>query len=310
MNEFELIRLLTRGLHSNQQVQVGPGDDCAVLDLGVPDRCFLLKTDAVVEGVHFTDAATPEQIGHKALARALSDIAAMGGRPIAALITLALPAGYQPSYVESIYAGLDALARRYNTAIVGGETTTSPGGMLISITLLGDVVRDRCLLRHGASPGDALFVTGELGGSLSGRHLTFEPRLQESEWLAAHFRPTSMIDLSDGLAGDLRHLLRENGFGAELLETAIPISLDARIRARDGVSPKPPLLAALTDGEDFELLFTVPSKSAVPLLDGWKQRFPDTRLSCIGRIRQEPGLVLRGPRGLREIQDHGYVHFA
>ena len=309
MNEFDLIRLLTRGLTTNSHVRVGPGDDCAVIDLGVPNRHFLLKTDAVVEGVHFTADTPPEQIGHKALARNLSDVAAMGGRPIAALITLALPETFQPSFVASIYAGIDALARRYETAIVGGETTTNPGRILLSLTVLGSVPSDRCILRRGATPGNALFVTGQLGGSLAGHHLTFEPRLAEAEWLATHFQPTAMIDLSDGLAGDLRHLLRDDALGADILETAIPISPAARIRAREGLNPKPALLAALTDGEDFELLFTVPARSSVALLDAWKERFPKTRLSCIGKIRKEPGLVLRSNRGSREINDHGYVHF-
>ncbi len=309
MNEFDLIRLLTRGLTTNSHVRVGPGDDCAVLDLGVPNRHFLLKTDAVVEGVHFAADTPPEQIGHKALARNLSDIAAMGGRPIAALITLALPETFEPSFIESIYAGIDALAKRYETAIVGGETTSNPGRILLSLTVLGSVASDRCILRRGAAPGNALFVTGQLGGSLAGHHLTFEPRLAEAEWLATHFQPTAMIDLSDGLAGDLRHLLRDDALGADILETAIPIRRAARIRAREGANAKPALLAALTDGEDFELLFTVPARSSVPLLDAWKETFPTTELTCIGKIRKEPGLVLRSDRGAREISEHGYVHF-
>ena len=309
MKEFELIQLLTRGLHTNSSVCVGPGDDCAVLDLGVPERQFLLKTDAVVEGIHFTTDTDPEKIGRKALARSLSDVAAMAGRPIAALITLALPREYRPSWVESVYAGIDALARRFDTAIVGGETTTNPERTLISISLLGDVPRDGFIPRRGAQPGDAVFVSGELGGSILGHHLDFEPRLVEARWLAENCRPTSMLDLSDGLAGDMRHLLTPDNLGVELLEKAIPVSRSARLGAGAGSGGKPALLAALTDGEDFELLFTVPSKRAVALHDACRTQFPNTRLSCIGRITSKPGVLLRSARGVRELQDHGYVHF-
>jgi thiamine-monophosphate kinase len=310
MNEFELIRILTRGLATNPAVVVGPGDDCAVIDLAIPEKQILLKTDAVVEGVHFRPQDPPEQIGHKALARCLSDIAAMAGDPLAALVTLALPRNFKPSFVEALYAGMDSLARRHGVAIVGGETTTNPERTLVSIALLGTVPRDRYLTRRGARPGDALFVTGELGGSIEGRHLHFEPRLEEARWLAEHCRPTSMIDLSDGLAGDLHHLLADDQLGAELLGSAIPVARVAKTRARETAGAKPALLAALTDGEDFELLFTVPANKAVALLDAWKKRFPGTRLSCIGKIRKSPGVLLRDQHGSRELKEHGYVHFA
>lgn len=310
MNEFELIARLTPGLASNASVVVPAGDDCAVLDLGIPGRLVLFKTDAVVEGIHFTTDAPPEQVGHKALARALSDIAAMGGVPTAALVTLALPREFDAGRVERIYAGLNATARRYGVAIVGGETSTNPERLLLSIALLGTVERERCVRRAGAKDGDALFVTGELGGSLAGRHLEFEPRLAEARWLTEHFPVHAMIDLSDGLAGDLRHLLHAGNVGAELHSTAIPVSRAAKLKARAESSAKPPLLAALTDGEDFELLFTVPSRQAVPLTDAWKQQFPKLRLSCIGRITAAPGLRLRDHHGVRPLTEHGYTHFA
>jgi len=147
MNEFDLIRRLTRALPTNPSVVVGAGDDCAVLDAGVPDRLLLFKTDAVVEGVHFAPGTAPEKIGHKALARCLSDIAAMAGTPSAALVTIALPRDFKPDFVEAIYTGLNALARRHQVAIVGGETTTNPGGILISVALLGWVPRGKGVLR-------------------------------------------------------------------------------------------------------------------------------------------------------------------
>jgi thiamine-monophosphate kinase len=309
MNERELIARLLPALPRNESVVTAAGDDCAVLDVGAPEY-LLFKTDAVVEGIHFSREAAPERIGRKALARCLSDIAAMGGKPTAALVTLGLPAKFDPTAVERIYAGLNQLATQHQLAIVGGETTTNPGGMLISIALLGTVNKSRCVLRSGARAGDAVFVTGRLGGSIEGKHFDFEPRIREGHWLAAQFEIHSMIDLSDGLASDLRHILKASGVGAELLSSAIPISREAKLKARADSSAKPPLLAALTDGEDFELLFTLPAKQAVAMADAWKVQFPDLPLTCIGRITKEPGLRLRDKQGVRALNVHGYTHFA
>ncbi len=310
MKEFDLIKRRKATLPTHDSVVAGAGDDCAVLDLGLPHHLVLFKTDAVVEGVHFTAEASPEKIGHKALARCLSDIAAMAGTPTHALVTLALPDKFDPARIEAIYAGMNALARKHGVAIVGGETTTNPERLLLSIALLGTVPRSRQVLRSGAKAGDAIFVTGALGGSLSGRHLDFEPRLAEARWLAERFTVHAMMDLSDGLAGDLRHILEASGVGAELLASAIPISRAAKLQSRAESSAKPPLLAALTDGEDFELLFTVASRAAVPLLDAWQAQFPDVKLSCVGKITSQPGLRLSDARGLREFNLSGYEHFA
>ena len=310
MNEFELIARLTRSLPINHSVVVGAGDDCAVLDLGVPDRWLLFKTDAVVEGIHFISSTPPEQIGHKALARCLSDIAAMAGTPTAALVTVALPSNFEPEAVAAIYAGINTLAERHEVAVVGGETTTNPERRLISVALLGWVHRGKAVLRSEAKAGDAIFVTGELGGSLAGKHLTFEPRLAEARWLAQHFAVHAMIDVSDGLAGDLRHILKASGVGAELLATSIPISRAARHAARASSTAKPALLAALTDGEDFELLFTLAKRDAVPVLDAWRKQFPNLPLTCIGKITATPGVHIRDRQGVRPLTANGYVHFA
>jgi thiamine-monophosphate kinase len=310
MNEFELIHSLTRALPTNKTVVAGAGDDCAILDLGLPDRLLLFKTDAVVEGIHFTADAPAEKVGHKALGRCLSDIAAMGGTPVAAVVTIALRREFDPGRVEAVYAGMSALARRFEVAIVGGETTTNPERMLISVALLGSAPRGKAVLRSGAEVGDAIFVTGELGGSLAGRHLEFEPRLTEAQWLTHRFHPRAMLDVSDGLAGDLRHILKASRVGAELLAAAIPISRAARLAARAESSAKPPLLAALTDGEDFELLFTVGGREAVPLLDAWRERFPGTRLTCIGKITAGEGIHIRDQQGVRPLTAHGYIHFS
>jgi thiamine-monophosphate kinase len=319
MNEFELIARLTKSLPANETVVTGAGDDCAVLDLGVPDKLILFKTDAVVEGVHFTKETPPEKIGRKALARCLSDIAAMAGTPTAALVTIALPATpkhgegglekFEPEFVAKIYDGLNALAEKYGVAVVGGETTTNPGRILISISLLGTVARGKQILRSGAKAGDAIFVTGELGGSLAERHLDFEPRLAEARWLAEHFSIHAMIDLSDGMAGDLRHILNASHVGAELLKSAVPVSRAAKSRAKESSGAKPAFAAALTDGEDFELLFTVAAKSAVKLLDAWKQKFPKLKLSCIGKIVAGEDILIRDKSGSHKLDAHGYVHF-
>ena len=310
MNEFELISRLTRALPTNDSVVIGAGDDCAVLDVGAGDRLLLFKTDAVVEGVHFTRETPPEKVGHKALARCLSDLAAMAGTPTAAVVTIGLPKQFDPVFIEKVYAGLNALARAYDVAIVGGETTTNPERVLISIAAIGVIPRARRLLRSGARVGDAIFVTGELGGSIDGRHLEFEPRLLEAQWLASNFQIHSMMDVSDGLAGDLRHILNASKVGAELLRSAVPISRAAREIAKRGDAAKPALVAALTDGEDFELLFTISSKAAVPLLDAWKKQFPKLRLSCIGKIISGEGIKLRDETGVRPLTAHGYVHFS
>ncbi|MEI8291695.1 MAG: thiamine-phosphate kinase [Verrucomicrobiota bacterium] len=310
MNEFELIAHLTKSLSTNASVVAGVGDDCAVLDLGVPGKLILFKTDAVVEGVHFTHETPPEKIGRKALARCLSDIAAMAGTPTAALVALALPEKYEVEFVSRIYSGLNALAEKYGVAVVGGETTTNPGRMLISISLLGTVPRGKQIMRRGAKVGDAIFVTGELGGSLAGKHLDFEPRIAEARWLAEHFHIHAMMDLSDGLAGDLRHLANAGKVGAILLKSALPVSRAARLRARESSGAKPAALAALTDGEDFELLFTVASKDAVKLLDAWKKNFPHTKLTCIGKIVAGADIFLRDQAATHKLNAHGYVHFA
>ena len=174
----------------------------------------------------------------------------------------------------------------------------------MSVALVGTVDKNKCVKRSGAMPGDAIFVTGELGGSIQGKHLDFEPRIEQAQWLVEHFAIHAMIDISDGLAGDLRHITNSSHTGAELLADAIPTS-DA---ARKGT--KPPIQAALEDGEDFELLFTIPARQAVPLLDAWKLQFPGLKLSCIGKITKNSGFILREGDRIRNIQEHGYTHFA
>ncbi len=308
-DELELISRLKAKLPVGDSVVVGAGDDCAVIDAGVPGLWQLHKTDAVVKGIHFTSDSDPRQVGHKALGRAMSDIAAMAGTPRWATVTLGLPDGFDAQRIESVYDGMAALAQRHEVSLVGGETVANPERLFIGVSLVGEVERDKCILRSGAAVGDGVWVTGELGGSIAGHHLAFTPRLAEARWLAARFKPSAMIDLSDGLAGDLGHLLNKASAGAELLESALPIRREARLRARESEAAKPPLLAALTDGEDYELCFTLGQGQAVDLLDRFKQEFPDTPLSCVGKIVAQPGLKIRQKTGLMEIPTRGHVHF-
>jgi len=304
MKETDLITKLTTDLPTDSSIDVGPGDDCAVVN--VDGKNVLLKTDAVVEGVHFTADTPPEKIGRKAIARPLSDIAAMGGRPSHAVVTVGLPEDFDETRLKTIYRGAGEMGEQNGTYIVGGEITRNPV-LLISVSLIGHVETDRVLTRKGSRDGDAVFLTGELGGSIAGKHLDFDPRLAEARWLAEQFEIHAMIDLSDGLATDLRYLLGDN-LGAELLTPAIPISRAAKERARDNPAGKSALLAALADGEDYELLFTLPSKQAVSLHDDWKTAFPELPLHCIGKITSQPGLHLRDDKGIQPFHAQGYDH--
>ena len=311
MNEFDLIRRLKPLLTVTSSVVTGAGDDCAVLANPGSGREILLKTDIIVENIHFTPTTEPTRIGRKALARVISDIAAMGGVPTAAVITLGLPVDFVPERIEAIYAGMAELARQYHIALVGGETSRSPGVFFINIALTGWIETGRAILRSGAQLGDALFVSGELGGSIEGHHLDFTPRLEEGRWLAEQRTVHAMIDLSDGLAGDLPHLLESSGIpGAEIHASALPIRRAARLRARSADTAKPAVAAALTDGEDFELLLAVAPANAIRLLDGWKSKFPNVRISCIGRLISQPGIFLRNERGLVPVTAKGFQHFS
>ena len=302
MTETELIQKLTAGLPSDPSVLTGPGDDCAVIELG--GQKLLFKTDAIVEGIHFTNGTPPKKIGRKALARALSDIAAMAGTPTHALVTLGICEKHKPATIEKIFAGLKDIAAEYSVSIVGGETTRLPK-LTLSISLLGTCHKP--ILRNGSQSGDALFVTGELGGSIARHHLEFIPRIREAYWLAEHFDLHAMIDLSDGLATDLRHLLGKN-LGTEILTTALPIRSEAKLFAKENPSGKTALLAALTDGEDYELLFTVAANDAVTIVDNWKLQFPETSLKCIGKITDKLGITLCDDKGVRPLMHHGFDH--
>jgi thiamine-monophosphate kinase len=289
--EDRLVAELTRALPLGADVRVGAGDDCAVIGKPRDKRWQLLKADAVVEGVHFLATDEPHRVGRKALCRALSDIAAMGGVPLHALVTVAASPEVKVATLHALYAGLRDAAQRFAVSIVGGETSRSPGPLFINITLTGGVERKHCTLRSGGKPRDALYVTGQLGGSRAGKHLDFTPRLAEARWLVAHAPIHAMMDLSDGLAADLPRLATASGCGFRLDETAIPRS------------PGATLQQALTDGEDFELLFAISPRAAKKLERAWRRKFPKLPLSRIGSLT--PNSELRTP-----ISAHGFDHFA
>ncbi len=291
--EDELVARLTRSLPQTARTLTGPGDDCAVIAMpGSPLR-QLLKADAVVEGIHFTRAMPPHWVGRKALARAVSDIASMGGRPCEALITLVLPPEISLTWVDGLYAGLQKAARLWDIGLAGGETSSAPPGapVVVSVALTGEVREDRILRRSGARAGDFIAVTGRLGNSFaSGWHLKFTPRLVEAQWLAEHFPPHAMMDLSDGLAKDLPRLAAAGGVGWELDPASIP--------KRAGAT----LTQALGEGEDYELLAAFPASDWLKLQAAWKQHFPKVRLTKIGLIA---GQGMQNP----ELSG-GWDHFA
>jgi thiamine-monophosphate kinase len=289
--EDRLVAALTRGLPRDAHVLVGAGDDCAVIGRPRDARWQLLKTDAVVEGVHFRPEEDPRRVGWKALCRAISDIAAMGGIPAHALITMAAPATTEVARVQALYAGLRKAAREYGVTIVGGETSRSPGPLFLSIALTGWVERQHCVLRSGGRPDDLLYVTGRLGGSLAGKHLDFPPRVEEARWLVSHFKPRAMMDLSDGLAADLPRLAAASGCGYAVEEERLPLN--------PGCTPT----KAMRDGEDFELLFALAPRSATALETAWKKRFPRLPLTQIGHLVRHSSSVIRH-------STHGYDHFA
>jgi len=292
LGEDALVRLLTRGLPQTARTLTGPGDDCAVLRGPDKNRLTLFKTDCLVEGVHFTPDTDPARIGWKALCRVLSDIAAMGGEPREALITLALPRRTPVARVQGIYTGLKKAARRFHCGLAGGETSSVPDGapLLISVSMLGSVARKDLTLRSTARPGDLLFVTGRLGGSLAGRHLNFTPRLAEARWLVEYLRPTAMMDLSDGLAKDLPRLAAASGCSYELFPDNLPLTKGSTVSG------------ALSDGEDYELLLAVSPRRHAEELFRWMLTFPRLPLTWIGRLHppSRKGTPLTG----------GWDHFA
>ncbi|MET0252962.1 MAG: thiamine-phosphate kinase [Terrimicrobiaceae bacterium] len=271
VSEDRLLEILLDDLPLGRNTLVGPGDDCAVVHgPGIRGK-LLLKTDCVVEGVHYLPEDDPQKVGWKALCRPLSDVAAMGGEPLHALVSIMSPEDRTIAYWRSIYKGLSKAAERFGVGIVGGETSRSQC-VTISVSLIGRVEGARLITRSGGRPNDLLFVTGTLGGSFGGRHLNFVPRIAEGRWLGSHRYARAMIDLSDGLATDLPRLAAASKCGFQIDSAALP-----KTRGCDSVQ-------AMCDGEDYELLIAVDPRLAAQLRRGWREMFPRVRLTEIGRL--------------------------
>jgi thiamine-monophosphate kinase len=270
LGEFGLIDVLKKFAPVSKDVIKGIGDDAAVLPYS-KDKYLLLTTDMLAEGTHFTRRMPPVGIGHKALACNISDIAAMGGRPTFAVVSIGIPKNLPVRFIKDVYQGIQRAARSFNVSIVGGDTIKADK-IVINIALLGLVEKKYLVTRAGAKPGDWIFVTGPLGRSLqSGRHLNFTPRIAQAGFLVEKFKPSAMMDISDGLAGDLNHMLKAARVGARLDPASIP--------RHKGAS----LSQALNDGEDFELLFTMTPKNAQALME-WQARQRSFYFYPIGAI--------------------------
>jgi thiamine-monophosphate kinase len=307
--EFAYIAWLRSQTLDASRVVVGPGDDCAVLTAG--SRPLLLTTDMLMDGVDFVlTEVGPRRAGRKAMAANLSDIAAMAGVPTAAVVSVALPTSYGGSDVgdegtiaESLYHGLREMADAFSVPLVGGDTNSWAGPLVICVTVLGEATARGPVCRSRAKPGDWVLVTGPCGGSILGHHLNFTPRVREALALHAAADLHAMIDISDGLAADLNHILEESGCGAVLTAEAIPIAPAAIELSR--TSGKTPLQHALGDGEDFELIFTVSPADGERLLR--EQPVPGVSLVQIG-VCVERGLWIEENGTRRVLKPIGWTH--
>ncbi len=297
-------------------VRIGIGDDCAVLGL-LPGQELLVTTDFSLEGIHFRrDWQPPESIGHRCLARGLSDIAAMGGKPVAAFLSLAVPRKLPQAWVRRFTDGLMRLSSKFGITLAGGDTAESPGGVVADIVLIGGVPKGHAVLRSGAHPGDQIFVSGSLGGSAAAilrlqaestkkvkpqdyaRHFYPEPRIEVGSMLRKNGLASAMIDTSDGLSTDLAHICEESGVGALINSDLIP-------RAHVGnPAHEVGLDLALHGGEDYELLFTVPKGKRVP------SQIAGVALTRIGQVTRSRKILLRSAiQSPRKLTPRGWEHF-
>jgi thiamine-monophosphate kinase len=320
--ERELIARIRRGAAQRGAAVIrGIGDDCAVVR---PPRGheLLVTTDFSLEGIHFRrEWHRPEAVGHRCLTRGLSDIAAMGGKPLAAFLSLALPADVSQRWVDDFVRGFLRLARRFQTPLAGGDTAQSPGSILADVVVLGSAPRGKAILRSGAKAGDDIYVTGSLGAGLAvlrelqagaGRlargggpwqphtaaerkHFYPVPRLEIGRWLRERRLASAMIDISDGLSTELRHICQESKAGAWIAEAAVPVAAGAKLEE------------ALHGGDEYELLFTAkPARhERIP------ERIAGVPIHWIGVITRDPGVWLVAPdmKSRQELRPRGWEHF-
>jgi thiamine-monophosphate kinase len=295
--ERELVDWLRRTLPPHPLLKVGLGDDANLV----------VTTDSLGDGAHFhVDQTEPRWIGHKCLAANLSDLAAMAAQPLAAVVSLMLPRDHADpaALAQGMYAAMIPLAAEFDLALAGGDTNAWDGPLTVCITAFGTTGPRGALVRSGARPGDAILVTGELGGSIVGHHLDFTPRVREALRLHRDYPLTAGMDITDGLALDLDRLCQASGCGAVLFADAIPVSPAAeQLAAAEGGDA---LLHALSDGEDFELLLTAPADVAQRIIEAQPL---ECGVSLIGEITDTPGLQLRDASGAtRPLQPTGYLH--
>jgi len=312
--EQQFIDWLMSRLRADSRLDVPNGDDAAVLRPPAGRR-IVFCTDILCEGVHFPRAPEYQAslVGHKAIAVNLSDIAAMGGRPEVAVASVSLPQKGGQQVGEELLSGMLAVADRFGLALVGGDTTAWDGPLVINVAMLGSVAPGRVWRRDGCRAGDVLLLTGAVGGSLARRHLSVEPRVEEARVIAETVTVHGAIDVSDGLALDLSRLVQASNCGAEVDLASVPVHADAEAAARAAPSEGSPLMRALGDGEDFELLMSVAADEAERLLAAVKagqlEGWPGTSLTVIGRVVDRPGLVAVAADGRRSpLVPTGYQH--
>lgn len=307
IGEFALIDSIKKLVPTGKDTVVGIGDDASVLKSSKSGMYNLFTTDILVEGRHFDlSRATPYQLGWKALGCSLSDIAAMGGIPRAAVVSIGVSGETDVDFCREIYRGMSELARRLKCGIVGGDTVGSEGGLVVSVAVLGEVEQKRLVLRSGAEPGDDVWVTGILGGSLNGKHLNFMPRVEEARFIVEHLPVKAMIDLSDGLANDLHRLASASRVGFRIDSARIPLDREAIGEMDEEKSVN----RALYDGEDFELLLVLrQSRSVDESIKKFSSRF-DCGISMIGKVVEESrGVTIAKGEKEKLLEEGGFLHF-
>lgn len=294
IGEFGLIKRIKNNLPGLKNVVLGIGDDCAVINY-TKNKDLLLTIDMLIEGVHFDlRKFGAYKVGRKALAVSLSDIAAMGGIPKYSLISLGVPPDTPLKAIDDLYAGFLELAKEYGVKLIGGDTNRSQR-LICDVSVVGEVEKKRLIRRSGAKAGDSIYVTGKLGGSIKGRQYDFTPRITEARILVCNFKVNSMIDISDGLASDLRHVTDASNTGAAIYAENIPVAMGSSLNG------------ALTDGEDFELLFTMPECVSEKVLT----KKLGVAVKMIGEItNKKAGIKMMGKNGKKQdLKALGYRHF-